>query len=244
MDRDCSRSAARRACRASAASSVDCEAGLLLPDRCEARLEQSRRLGGLGPERADLVLIEQVGQQRLDLGIAVGVELALALRGEHRGEERLGAATDALHAARVGLDPAIGYRAVVEAHRPPLSAVVEALQERFGLAPTVHSNDHLRSVAAPFMGPGQVLHTLGQVDMVVVREAARPRRRSATREQVVWREVVHDRGLAAAVGAGDGDQRGVASQAFQIERDFVKTETVADAAEALEGESEGLHMKP
>lgn len=54
--------------------------GLFLPDRREARLEETRRLGRFLAERPDLVLPEQIGQQGLDLGIAVGAQLPLALR--------------------------------------------------------------------------------------------------------------------------------------------------------------------
>ena len=80
--------------------------------------------------------------------------------------------------------------------------------------------------------------------MVVVGEPARPHRRSPTWESNERREAVHDRGLAAAVGASDGDQLGTVRQAFEVERDFVESQAVANAAEAFEREHERLHDRP
>src|SRR5574337_1665528 len=77
--------------------------GLFLPDRREARLEETRRLGCFLAEGPDLLLPEQIGQQGLDLGIAVGAQLPLALCREHRGEEGVGATADALDAAGIGV---------------------------------------------------------------------------------------------------------------------------------------------
>jgi hypothetical protein len=195
------------------------QAGLLLPDRDQARLQQACDFGGLLADGANLFLAQQIGQQRLDLAIAVGVELALALGGEYRREEGLRAAADALDAAGVRLDASVGYRAIVDTHGPPLPIVVQSEQECLGLAAATHPDDDLRSVAAAFVRPGQVLDALGEVDVVVEREAARPRRRRPAGKQVVGREVVHDRRLAAAVGTGDGDQLGTVGKALEIQRE-------------------------
>ncbi|MDP2962194.1 MAG: hypothetical protein Q8N54_05490 [Sulfurimicrobium sp.] len=99
----------------------------------------------------------------------------------------------------------------------------------------------MRSVAAAFVRPGQVLDALGEVDVVVEREAARPRRCRPAGKQVVGREVVHDRRLAAAVGTSDGDQLGTVGEPFEIQRDLFQAQTIADAAEALERQLERLH---
>ncbi len=115
------------------------------------------------------------------------------------------------------------------------------MQERFGLASTIEANDHLRAVAPAFVRPSQILDALGQVHVVVVGEPARPCRRRSTWEPNERREAVHDRGLAAAVGAGDGDQLGTIGRAFEVERVFVETQAVANAAEAFKGECERLH---
>jgi hypothetical protein len=45
------------------------------------------------------------------------------------------------------------------------------------------------------------------------------------------------------VRTGDGDQSGVAGQAFQVQREFIQAQAIADAAEALQGEFERLHAK-
>ncbi|EWS55699.1 hypothetical protein X551_01494 [Methylibium sp. T29] len=54
------------------------QAGLLLPNCDQSRLQQARDFGGLLADGANLFLAQQISQQRLDLAIAVGVELALA----------------------------------------------------------------------------------------------------------------------------------------------------------------------
>ena len=119
------------------------QAGLLLPDCDQSRLQQACDLGGLLADGANLFLTEQIGQQRLDLAIAVGVELALALGGEYRREEGLRAAADALDAAGVRLDASVGYRAIVDTHGPPLPIVVQSEQECLGLAAATHPDDDL-----------------------------------------------------------------------------------------------------
>jgi hypothetical protein len=91
--------------------------------------------------------------------------------------------------------------------------------------------------------PGQVLDALREVDVVVEREAAGPRRRRPAGKQVVGREVVHDRRLAAAVGTGDGNQLGTVGESFEIQRDLFLSQAIADAAEALEGQLQRLHGK-
>jgi hypothetical protein len=52
--------------------------------------------------------------------------------------------------------------------------------------------------------------------------------------QVVGRQVVHDSRLAAAVGTRDGDQLGTVGEPFEIQRDLIQAQTIADSAEALE----------
>ena len=52
----------------------------LLPDGRQPGLDQFGGVIGLLPQGTDFFLAEQVGKQALDLGIAVGAELALALR--------------------------------------------------------------------------------------------------------------------------------------------------------------------
>ncbi len=217
------------------------QTGLLLPDRDQARLQQPCDFGGLLADGANLFLTEKIGQQRLDLAIAVGVELALTLGGEYRREEGLRAAADALDTVGIRLDASVGYRAVVDTHGPPLPIVVQSEQERLGLAAATHPDDDLRSVAAAFVRPGQVLDALGEVDVVVEREAAGPRRRRPAGKQVVGREVVHDRRLAASVGTGDGDQLGTVGEPFEIQRDLFHAQAIADSAEALKGQLERLH---
>jgi len=149
---------------------------LFLPDRREAHLEQTRRLGRFLAEHPDLLLAQQIGQQSLDLGIAVGAQLPLALRREHRGEEGIGAAADGLDAAGIGVHLAVGHGAVVQHHGFPGAIVGEDEQEGFGLAPAVEADHDLRLVTATVVGPDQVFLVFGQTDVVVVGEPARPRR--------------------------------------------------------------------
>ena len=118
------------------------------------------------------------------------------------------------------------------------------MQERLGAAAAVEADDDLRPIASALVRPGQVLHALGQVDVVVVGEAARTGQRDPAWQSHEGREAVHDRRLAAAVGADDGDQVGAVRQALEVEGDFVAAQAVADAAEAFEGESERLHGMP
>ena len=73
--------------------------------------------------------------------------------------------------------------------------------------------------------------------MVVVGEAARPGQRGPAGKPDEGGETVHDRRLAASVGAGDGDQLRTVREALDVEGDFVAAQAVADAAEAFEGES-------
>ena len=70
-----------RALRCLDAPAFIVESGLLLADGGQARLEQPRRLGGLLAQCADLLLPEQVGEQGLDLCVAVGAQLALVAAG-------------------------------------------------------------------------------------------------------------------------------------------------------------------
>ena len=51
----------------------------------------------------------------------------------------------------------------------------------------------------------------------------------------------HHRSLAAAVGAGDGDQLSAIGEALEVKRQRVAAQTIADAAEALESEPDWLH---
>ena len=163
---------------------------------------------------------------------------------EHGGEEGFCTAADALHTARVRLDPAIRDGPILERHGGPASAIIEHVQERLCASPATDSDDDLRAVAAPFVRPGQVLQALRQIDVLVVREAAGCRHRGTTLKAEIWHEIVHDRALAAAVRARDGDQFCTVGKALQVKRDLVETQAVADAAEALEGESEWLHGMP
>jgi hypothetical protein len=48
--------------------------------------------------------------------------------------------------------------------------------------------------------------------------------------------VVHHGGLAASVGAGDGDQFGAVGQTFEVEGQDIASQAIANAAKALEGE--------
>jgi hypothetical protein len=92
--------------------------GRLLALGQQPRLQQSGRLGGVTPQRLDGLLAEQVGQQRLDLSVAVVAELPLTLRAEHRGEECVCTAAQPFDAARVGLDLAVRDRAVLKFDGP------------------------------------------------------------------------------------------------------------------------------
>ena len=94
--------------------------------------------------------------------------LALALGCEHGGEEGFCTAADALHTARVRLDPAIRDGPILERHGGPASAIIEHVQERLCASPATDSGDDLRAVAAPGVRPVQVLLVLGQTDLVVV----------------------------------------------------------------------------
>lgn len=57
-------------------------------------------------------------------------------------------------------------------------------------------------------------------------------------------QVVHHRGLAAAVGACDGDQRGTIGQPLQIEGQLVQPEAVANAPETRSLSERGCMMRP
>jgi hypothetical protein len=82
-------------------------AGRLLSHGAEAGLEQARCLCRPQSLRPYRFLPQQVGQQGLDLAVAVGAQLPLALRREHGGEERVGTAADGLDTAGVGVHLAV-----------------------------------------------------------------------------------------------------------------------------------------
>jgi hypothetical protein len=48
--------------------------------------------------------------------------------------------------------------------------------------------------------------------------------------------VVHHSGLAAPVGADDGDQFSAIGKSFEIESQNIASQAIADAAKAFEGE--------
>jgi hypothetical protein len=48
--------------------------------------------------------------------------------------------------------------------------------------------------------------------------------------------VVHHGGLAASVGAGDGDQFGAIGQSLEVESQDIASQAIANAAKALESE--------
>ena len=83
------------------------QSSLFLPDGRQAGLEQARRLARLLAQRPDFFLSQQVSQQSLDLGIAVGAQLPLALRREHRREEGVGAAAECFDATGIGVHLAV-----------------------------------------------------------------------------------------------------------------------------------------
>ena len=83
------------------------QSSLFLPDGRQAGLEQARRLARLLAQRPDFFLSQQVSQQRLDFGIAVGAQLPLALRREHRREEGVGAAAECFDATGIGVHLAV-----------------------------------------------------------------------------------------------------------------------------------------
>jgi hypothetical protein len=213
----------------------------LLADRQQPGLEKTGGLVGSMTQGPNLFLPQQVGQQGLDLGIAVGAELTLALCRKHRREEGVGAATDGLDTAGVGFHLAIGHRAVVKTHRLPAPVRIQQVQIGFRATPTIEADHDLRSVASALVRPGQILLVLGQVDVVVVREAAWTGHRRSGRHRQVRLAVFDERGLAPPVGAGDGDELGTIGQALEIQCQNIETKTVADAAKALEGECERLH---
>src|SRR5574343_856067 len=75
------------------------ERGSLGAQRRQRRLQLPRRLARLLTERADVLLPQQIGQQGLDLAVAVGAELPLALGREDRREEGVRRPADALEAS-------------------------------------------------------------------------------------------------------------------------------------------------
>ena len=210
--------------------------GLFLPDRREARLEETRRLGRFLAERPNLVLPEQIGQQGLELGIAVGAQLPLALRRKHRGEEGVGAAADGGDAAGIGVHLAVGHGAVVQCHRFPGAIVGDHEQEGFGLAPAVEPDHDLRAVTTAVVRPDQVFLVLGQTDVVVIGEAAWTGHAGSRGHREIRVHVVHHGGLAAPVGADDGDQFGAVGKSFEVESQDIASQAIADAAKAFESE--------
>ena len=137
------------------------QSSLFLPDRRKAGLEQARRLARLLAQRPDFFLSQQVSQQGLDLGIAVGAQLPLALGREHRGEEGVGAAADGFDAAGIGVHLTVRHGAIVQHHGRPCPVVREPEQEGFGLAPAGEADDRLRAITATVVGPDQVLLVFG-----------------------------------------------------------------------------------
>ena len=78
--------------------------GEFLPDPHQPRFQQLGRLRRLGTQFPDLILRQQIGQQGLDLAIAVVRQLPLALGAKHGCEERVRASAQMLDATGVGFD--------------------------------------------------------------------------------------------------------------------------------------------
>ena len=72
--------------------------------------------------------------------------------------------------------------------------------------------------------------------MVVVGETARTGHRSTRWHRQIRVHVVHHGGLAAPVGASDGDQFGAIGQSLEIEFQDIASQAIANAAKALENE--------
>ena len=72
--------------------------------------------------------------------------------------------------------------------------------------------------------------------MVVVGEPTRPRHGGTRGHGEIRVHVVHHGGLAAPVGAGDGDQFGAIGQSLEVEGEDIASQAIAYAAKALESE--------
>jgi hypothetical protein len=131
-------------------------AGLLLPDQRQTILEQPGRLRCVLTLLPHLVQAQQVGQQALDLAVAVGRQWPLALGREHRREEGLRRAEQFAHGLLVDIDLAVADGAVGKHHRLPV-AVGLLEQEGLGLALAIDAKHKLRFVAVPPVLPGQFL---------------------------------------------------------------------------------------
>jgi hypothetical protein len=109
------------------------ERGRFGAQRRQRRLQLPRRLARLLTERADVLLPQQIGQQGLDLAVAVGAELPLPLCREDRGEEGVRRPADGLDASRIGLDLAIGDGAIGQRGGRPRAGVIQ--RQQIGLGP-------------------------------------------------------------------------------------------------------------